>query len=100
MLRLLFVRTSEQIACRARIPEVSAKKGGLRCVVIEYREIRRISISLRGPFTRPILKGSGIRDHGQIDGWDRSAKSRVRHVTKTAGSILKGRHLLIEIHEL
>src|ERR1700722_4434588 len=56
MLRLLFVGTPEQIAGRARIPEISAKKGSLRCIVIEYWDIRRISVALSRPLTRPKLK--------------------------------------------
>jgi len=56
MLRLLGVGTPEQISGRARIPEISAKENGLGCVELEYREIRRIGVSLRGPLAGPELK--------------------------------------------
>jgi hypothetical protein len=46
------------------------------------------------------VKRSGICDHRQIDGRDRSAEGGIRHVAKTATLIPEGRHIQIKIHQL
>ena len=63
-------------------------------VLLEQVTIPR---ELRYPLAGPIAKRSRIGDHCQIDGRDRSAKASVRHVAGSAGLILKGRHVLVEI---
>ena len=57
-------------------------------------------MSLWCPLTGPNMSRSGIRDHGEIDGRDRPAKAGIGHVAETAGPILEGRYILVEIHEL
>src|SRR6266850_1362195 len=100
MLCLLGVGTLQQEAGRASIPEVSANELALEFVELEYRESGRVRVSLRGPLAGPKFFRSGIRDHRQIDGRDRSAKAGVRHVAETAGPIPKGGHVLVEVHYL
>src|ERR1700720_2072499 len=85
---------------RSRVnPRISAKEKTLGLVVVEHREKGRIRISLRVPLAGPKLNGSGIRDHREIDRRDRWAKAGVRHVAESAGPILQGRHILVEIHK-
>src|SRR6266850_5101016 len=100
MLCLLGVGTLQQEAGRASIPEVSANELALEFVELEYRESGRVRVSLRGPLAGPKFFRSGIRDHRQIDGRDRSAKAGVRHMAERAGPIPEGGHVLVEIHQL
>src|SRR3981189_3307638 len=99
MLCLLGVGTPQQVSSRTRVPEIPAKEKALGFVVVEDWEKGRIRISLRCPLAGPKLKGSGIRDHREINRRDRSAEASVRHVAETTCSILEGRHILVEIHK-
>src|SRR5260370_3330196 len=82
------------------MPKVSGKEESLCLVVLEYREERCIRVWLWCPLAGPKMSRSGIRDHSQIDRWDRSAKAGVRHVARHARLISVGGHVPVEIHKL
>src|SRR5882724_5756591 len=100
MLCLLGVGLLQNVAGRARIPEVAAEEEALGRVEVEYREIRRVRVSLRRPLAGPEVRRSRIRDHRQIDRRDRPAEADVRHVTGGAGLVPVGGDVLVEIHGL
>src|SRR6266853_1499018 len=100
MLCLLGIGLLQNVAGRARIPEVAAEEEALGRVVVEYREIRRVRVSLRRPLAGPEMHRSRIRDHRQIDRRDRSAEADVRHVTRGTGRVPVGGYVLVEIHGL
>lgn len=99
MLRLLRVRALQYVTGRARVPEVSANQRISGCVKVEYREIGRIRVSLRGPLVSPVGIRSGIRDHGKVDGGDRTAKTTVRHMAGSTRYVLERRHIRVVIQE-
>src|SRR6266404_6802271 len=100
MLRLLGIGLLQNVAGRARIPEVAAEEEALGRVEVEHREIRRVPVSLRRPLAGPEMYRSRIRDHRQIDRRDRSAEADVRHVTRSAGLVPVGGYVLVVIHGL
>src|SRR5437899_5804161 len=100
MLSLLGVRILYQVSGSRRVPEVSAKEEALGFVELEDREPRGIRVSLGGPLAGPEVKRPRKRDHRQVDGGDRSAEARVRHVAGRARRILEDGHLLVEVHQL
>src|ERR1700758_2313826 len=99
MLRLLGVGALQLVAGRTPIPEVSAEEQILSLIELELGEVGRIRVSLRRSLGGSIAKGSGICDHGQINGWDRPAKASIRHVTERTGLVLERRHILVEIQQ-
>src|SRR5262249_31002757 len=55
MLRLLSVGALQQVSRRTRIKEVTPKERGLRRVVLEDREVRRIRVALSGALSSPVV---------------------------------------------